>query len=238
MEKDQEDAPEHNHVNAVSRLAQERDEMRTLNSHRKNRNITDEFIQTTTQLLPGQLVKDEYFTLFEAVGALEIMDPKMDSGFIPEGDTFDADFDPSAPLQAGEVIWIMDQLLCLEITWLDGYPLSQTIFTSLHVDRLIAPDNKHFTFANDGPEVGLDKENLGDILTHQILRAYCVALLKCVELVSLNIQSQTFFEEEDFVTHLFGRELLPQVSAEQASDLMMNVKGWVEQQDGEYQASW
>lgn len=33
------------------------------------------------------------------------MDPKMDSGFIPEGDTFEADFDPCADLTPGEVIW-------------------------------------------------------------------------------------------------------------------------------------
>ncbi len=34
--------------------------------------MTEEFAAAAKQLQPGQLVKDEYFTLFEAVGALEV----------------------------------------------------------------------------------------------------------------------------------------------------------------------
>jgi len=36
------------------------------------RDVTEEFTVAAKQLQPGQLVKDEYFTLFEAVGALEV----------------------------------------------------------------------------------------------------------------------------------------------------------------------
>ena len=39
------------------------------------RNVTEEFAAAAEQLPPGQLVKDEYFTLFEAVGALEVRSP-------------------------------------------------------------------------------------------------------------------------------------------------------------------
>lgn len=34
--------------------------------------VTANFIAASSQLQPGELVKDEYFTLFEAVGALEV----------------------------------------------------------------------------------------------------------------------------------------------------------------------
>jgi len=36
------------------------------------RDVTEEFAAAAKLLPPGQLVKDEYFTLFEAVGALEV----------------------------------------------------------------------------------------------------------------------------------------------------------------------
>lgn len=36
------------------------------------RDVTEEFVAAARQLPPGHLVKDESFTLFEAVGALEV----------------------------------------------------------------------------------------------------------------------------------------------------------------------
>lgn len=36
------------------------------------KDITGEFVSASDRLEPGQLVKDEFFTLFEAVGALEV----------------------------------------------------------------------------------------------------------------------------------------------------------------------
>lgn len=141
----------------------------------------------------------------------------MDSGYVAPGDTFDAEFDPASGLDMTKVIWIMDQLLCLEISWHDGYPLSQTVFTSLHIDRLLSPDqeNRDPTFYRLArpPSSLSETQSLG----HQILRAYCIGLVKCCNLALLLIQSQNYYEEEDFVTHLFGRELLPQVKADQAS---------------------
>lgn len=178
------------------------------------RDITAVFAHHTASLEPGQLIKDEFFTLFEAVGALEIMDPKMDSGFIPKGNSFDADFDVEESLDAGQVLWVIDQLMCLEIEWLEGYPLSQTVFTCLYVSRLLEPGNRGATFRPSGLLGG--KETLNAMLTHQVLQTYCVALIKCLELSMQVIQGQTYYEEEDFVTHLFGRDLLPKVAVEDA----------------------
>jgi hypothetical protein len=64
-------------VSAITRLAQEAQAMRSScppasNSPQGNRDVTANFIAATQQLPPGELVKDEDFTLFEAVGALEV----------------------------------------------------------------------------------------------------------------------------------------------------------------------
>lgn len=131
----------------------------------------------------------------------------MDSGYVPPDDTFEANYDFCRELKATEVIWIMDQLLCFEVAWHDGYPLSQTVFTSLHIDRLLAPDNSPpytFMYAQDLGSVTTHQ----DVLLHKVLRSYCIALVKCCQSVLQLVQSQNFYEEEDFVTHLFGRDLL------------------------------
>lgn len=57
-------------ANAVARLrAEARQTM--ANTSRGLRDVTGEFSAASSQLVAGQLVKDEFFTLFEAVGALE-----------------------------------------------------------------------------------------------------------------------------------------------------------------------
>lgn len=190
----------------------------------ERQDITSLFTKHASALPSSHLIKDDFFTLFEAVGALEIMDPKMDSGFIPEGDTFDPEFDVAGCLRAGEVLEVMDGLLSAEVEWLEGSPLSQTVFVSLHVARLIEPGNAMGRFRVNGGGVGKGEESDEDVLTHEVLRAYCVGVVKCLELSLQVIQGQTFYEEEDLVTHLFGRELLPKIVVDEALQMLMDAK--------------
>ena len=43
------------------------------------------------------------------------MDPKMDSGYLVDGETLEDDFDFSTDLSPAQVLGIMDQLLCFEV---------------------------------------------------------------------------------------------------------------------------
>jgi hypothetical protein len=45
----------------------------------------------------------------------QIMDTKMDSGFLAPGETLDDDYDVLRELLPEEVVGIMDQLLCHEV---------------------------------------------------------------------------------------------------------------------------
>ena len=149
----------------------------------------------------------------------------MDSGYIPADDV-DSNFDPCAGLEAEQLLWILDHLLCLEIAWHDGYPLSQTLFTSVHLDRLLSPDNRYpytLTYGSgDHTAVGAKQT-----LTHTVLRAYCIAVAKCCHMVVELIKSQNFYEEEDFVTHLFGRELLPRLEWRDADQALNDALNWL-----------
>ncbi|KAF3355443.1 hypothetical protein VdG1_04128 [Verticillium dahliae VDG1] len=167
--------------------------------------ITSRFRKAASTLAPGELVKDGFFTLFESVGALEIMDPKMDSGCLEPGESLDNDYDVSKPLLPEEVLGIIDQLLCHEMAWHVGYPLSQTVFTCAYVESILMPapstlDEAHFI---RNPAVTTPSP------MHAVLRAYCLGLLK------------TCGQEEDFVTNTYHRNLLDKFSIESVRQIIL-----------------
>ncbi|KAF1844838.1 Mak10-domain-containing protein [Cucurbitaria berberidis CBS 394.84] len=171
----------------------------------KIHDVTEKFTKACNALEVGQLVKDDYFTLFESIGAIEIMDPKMDSGFLQPGETLEDDYDCLTPLLPEELIGIMDQLLCYEMAWHTGYPLSQTLFTSLYIDKLLWPETRILEraqfYRGDIP----DDKRPGPLL--QVLRAYCLALIKGCDFVIAKIAARDYFEEEDFCTQTYNRVL-------------------------------
>jgi len=63
---------------------------------------------------------------------IQIGDPKMDSGFLQEGESMQAEYDCARTLSPGEVVWLMDELICYEASTPTGkYPTNQT-----HENRL------------------------------------------------------------------------------------------------------
>ncbi|PGH18870.1 hypothetical protein AJ79_00286 [Helicocarpus griseus UAMH5409] len=203
--------------------------------------VTTSFTKASSALNTGQLVKDEYFTLFEAVGALEIMDGKMDSGYLAPGETLDDDYDVLRKLLPEEVVGIMDQLLCYEVAWHSGHPLSQTLFTSIYLDRLLWPVPKTLEEAtfdrktnNDGKKEGGSSGNgRWDELVSLILRAYCLALVKSCDRVIAKVSSEYFHEEEDFVTQLYNRNLLSDVDSSRVQAIVNDALSWLENHKGE-----
>ncbi|KAB8303783.1 hypothetical protein EYC80_005161 [Monilinia laxa] len=174
--------------------------------------ITQVFTDAAHQLEVGDLVKDPFFTLFDAVAALEIMDPKMDSGYLAPGETMEDEYDFAQALLPEEVLGIIDQLLCHEMAWHMGHPLAQTIFTSLYIDRLLHPSPLSLD------ETMFDRSESCDgdePLMLQILRAYCLGLIKTCWYVNNRVRSENFYEEEDFATHTFHRNLLEGIDHEE-----------------------
>ncbi|OJJ50594.1 hypothetical protein ASPZODRAFT_106353 [Penicilliopsis zonata CBS 506.65] len=190
--------------------------------------ITEHFTQAASKLVAGQLVKDEYFTLFEAVGALEIMDPKMDSGFIAPGEdlaeALQDSYDVTQELRPEQVVGIMDGLLCHEMAWHMGHPLSQTLFTSIYLDKLLWPIPKTMEQATFSRETD-DKDN---VLVQLVLRAYCLGLVKACDLVHGQVVSEYFYEEEDFVTQLYNRSLLSEFDVDAILKIINQALDWVD----------
>lgn len=173
--------------------------------HHYATDITRRFTDASTSLDVGQLVKHDSLSLFDTVQALEIMDPKMDAGFLAEGETLDESFDASRSLLPEEIVWIMDQLLCYQMAWHQGYALPQNIFGSLHIDALLS--NKR----DIGDPPSFENPSTGghpDELTQNVLGTFCVSMIKSTDICIEIVGNQQYYEEEDFNTQTFGRDLL------------------------------
>nr|CDP30501.1 Putative MAK10 subunit [Podospora anserina S mat+] len=170
-----------------------------------------------TALELGELVKDGFFSLFESVGALEIMDPKMDSGCLAPGESLDEDYDVTRVLSPGEVIGIIDQMFCLEMAWYQGYPLSQTLLTNVYIDRMLEPEPMVLGDADfiRGKAVG-EGETM-----HVVLRAYCLGVVKCCWYINDRIKFEHYYEEEDFVTNTYHRSLLDSFELDEINEELM-----------------
>ncbi|KAK4226484.1 putative MAK10 subunit [Podospora fimiseda] len=181
--------------------------------------ITEKFRIAAQTLEPGELVKDGHFTLFESVGALEIMDPKMDSGFLAPGESLDEDYDVTRPLLPREVIGIIDRLLSLEMAWHLGHPLSQTLLTNVYIERMLNPEPMSLEEADFIRDRGAEKDPM-----HQVLRAYCLGLVKTCWFVNERIKQEHYHEEEDFVTNTYTRSLLEDIDADEIRDEIMEAR--------------
>ncbi|KAJ3482121.1 hypothetical protein NLG97_g7649 [Lecanicillium saksenae] len=184
--------------------------------------ITTKFADAVKTLEPGELVKDGFFTLFESVSALEIMDPKMDSGCVAPGEKFEEEYDVSRRLLPEEVLGIIDELICHEISWHLGYPLSQTLFTSVYVEALSMPDPVNISEAQF---VRSSKSENKTEPMLQILRAYCLGMLKGCSYVNERIKLEHYYEEEDFVTNTYNRTLLRRLSTRNIHSALHEAEG-------------
>lgn len=77
------------------------------------------------------------------------------------------------------------------MAWHLGYPLSQTLFTSVYVEALLMPDPRSILeaqFVRD-PQVETHKHPM-----LKVLRAYCMGMLKACGYVNERIRSEHFYE--------------------------------------------
>lgn len=114
----------------------------------------------------------------------------MDSGCLDPGESPNHSYDVTKPLLPEEVLGIIDQLLCHEMAWHIGYPLSQTILTSVYVEAILMPtpstiDAAHFI----RPQTHFSPSPM-----HMVLRAYCLGLLKACGQVNDRIMLEHFYE--------------------------------------------
>ncbi|GFU02843.1 n-alpha-acetyltransferase 35, NatC auxiliary subunit [Nephila pilipes] len=171
--------------------------------------VTQEFFEATAELELGQLLHDEIrFGLFEAMSAIEMMDPKMDAGMMcNRGNKKVLNFDQALKanklkikdLTVEEQIGIIDATLACLVTWLEGHSLAQTVFTNLYLQK---------------PHMVEDK----------IIRAFCIHSLKLLDVIREFIDKPGMFEEEDFQPVMYGYKLANDIPVGKATAMLKEVE--------------
>jgi len=156
------------------------------------------------------------FNLGDSMSALEMMDPKMDAGVvneknkyvIPANECFDrglVDLDPDM----AKTLMSMDNILALEMTWLRGTAMVQTLFTCLYCQRPAAIKNN-------------------------TLKVFCHGVMKTTEVATKAASRASVHEEEDLSTNTGGFALCQELTEEEVSAslkaeeelLEQRVKAW------------
>ncbi|KAL9151270.1 hypothetical protein ABFS82_11G042300 [Erythranthe guttata] len=139
-----------------------------------------------------ELINGENFNLFAAMSALEIMDPKMDSGIVSTYYSVDEAIDNGAapiPLSFDRttdtqcVIDIMDHLLSCEATWHKGGSLAQTVFSCIY---LLRPERTS---------------------SHALLHSFCRVVRTTCNAVVSTVSDVRTNEEEDLFVMAYGLQL-------------------------------
>jgi hypothetical protein len=120
------------------------------------------------------------FSLFEAMSAIEMMDPKMDAGLVCNRkkvltfvELVQNDLLKVKDFGYDELIGIIDETLACLVTWLKGHSFVQTIWINLYLHD---------------PSLIEDK----------CLRTFCYAILEISEIISRFISRADVSEDEDF----------------------------------------
>ncbi|KAG8312628.1 N-alpha-acetyltransferase 35 NatC auxiliary subunit [Homalodisca vitripennis] len=166
--------------------------------------ITDEFFSAIKVLDLGELLHDELFGLFEAMSAIEMMDPKMDAGMLcNRGNKTALTFEQAVEsgklrlsgLTVTEQIGLIDSTVACFVSWLEGHSLAQTVFTNLYMHK---------------PHTIQDKP----------LRAFCFSIYKVVYIIKEFVNRGLVFEEEDFQPTVYGYSLCPDISEQRVVALL------------------
>ncbi|XP_013177361.1 PREDICTED: N-alpha-acetyltransferase 35, NatC auxiliary subunit isoform X1 [Papilio xuthus] len=154
--------------------------------------ITSDFFKYIQDLKLGELLHDGHlFGLFEAMSAIEMMDPKMDAGMLcNRGNPKPLNFPQAVAcgklkiddLEPSELIGIIDATMACIVSWLEGHSLAQTVFTNLYLHQPHSIINK-------------------------TLKAYCIAVYKLLDCIRDCINKALVFEEEDFLPMGYGYRL-------------------------------
>ncbi|CAF3144021.1 unnamed protein product, partial [Rotaria sp. Silwood2] len=151
--------------------------------------VTSKFADLCRHLPTGEVVRDRDFSLFEAMTALELMDPKMDGGMSIKNhfqeqkqgnriltlkQLIDKQLLKITKFTPMELMHLFDQLLSTFHMWLDGHSLALTLFTCVYLHDVTIIDDYY-------------------------LRTICFTFIKLIDYIRERILLKAgLFEEEDF----------------------------------------
>jgi len=170
--------------------------------------VADIFLDAAQEMEQGDVILTEDFTLYDAMSALEIGDPRMDSGLILEDEARRPRFNPLAPLLPEEVCYILDRVIACEMEWHAGYTLPQTIYSCLYVHYLADIDPEVVPFQEPRHRESARPLELVTV----VLNAGIAGLLKTCDFAWRELNRGTLHDTEDWHSEKFEVSLLEHLS--------------------------
>ncbi|OXB36847.1 hypothetical protein J007_03411 [Cryptococcus neoformans] len=179
--------------------------------------ITQWFLEECDGLFWGELVKPSALTMMDAMKAIQLLDPKMDTGIL---NNFKSPymFHPEDPLTPEELCWIMDNMTALEISWYRGATLCQSVYTCLyyHNSYMMDPSFEPRQLTEEG------------VLLSQILRAYLLLYCKTIDLVYTELSKGNTIEGEDCWLDHYGLPIKVNDDVEAIVEFANEALAWLE----------
>lgn len=124
------------------------------------------------------------------MNAIEIMDPRMDTGISLDDQR--SEFDINRPPTPKQSIYVMDRLVTLEMAWIAGHPLPQTVFTCIYCHHIQDLNQvKMPTIESDVVDV-----------VFGALKSYILATVKCCHYIHTEMLSRNVFEVRKNSQHI------------------------------------
>lgn len=190
--------------------------------------ITKELFDSVLSITDNKVVKASQFELLEGTRALEVLNPRLDTGLI-ELSTEELKFDCSQPQPVNVVINIQTKLLSNLINWLENDSLPVTVLSCRYVQTILVnylncdtTTVGQFSFYDSRlPETDHDTNSLNYLMVHKVLKTFVMALSKFIGF-TIYLSRTVLYEEEDLTTKSmnlnFFQELLPQFFIDEIND--------------------
>lgn len=176
--------------------------------------ITEEFFKAVENTNESKVAKSTYFNLLEGTRAVEVSNPRLDTGMITLTEE-DCTFDTIAPQSVVSVVGVMNNLIRLYVSWLQNSSLPVTIQSCRYAEVILENyDGTYllctFVSRRTRRDDKYDEKTFEFQLVNKVLRSFVIGVLKFVG-ISLQIASCTLYEEEDIVTRTLDLDYLSSV---------------------------
>ncbi|KAG4304685.1 hypothetical protein PORY_001738 [Pneumocystis oryctolagi] len=190
--------------------------------------VTVDFFSAIKDLSLGELVHCPSFSLEDSISALEMMDPKMDSGL----EINRLMWDVNAELDPYKILGLLDKTFAAEMSWQSGYFLSQTVFTNIFIQELL--ERKEVININDFYFKNEKDKSIYKNLTDVVLWPFMIASIKTCGVLNESFSKGFLYEEEEISSNCFGLSLLEYIDVAQSLDLLKFSISWLNDHSHEF----
>lgn len=194
--------------------------------------ITEAFNCAVASISPGTVVASPYFDMLDGARAVEMGNKRLDTGLI-ELKECDMTFASSKGQNLAVVAALMNLVVVLYMTWLEGLSLLVTVLSNRYVLDFLENYMKNptlsvgFTNLRLGSTVG---DTFEDKLVNIVLRAFVLGMCKHMGFCR-SVGVSVLYDEEDLITRTMDLELLTEVPVESAVQELDKAEQWLTEQN-------